>query len=590
MDIFAIVRLLGGLALFIYGMSVMGDALEKVAGEKLEKTLESMTGNIFKAISLGAVVTAIIQSSSATTVMVVGFVNAGIMTLKQAVGIIMGANIGTTVTAQLLRLGGGEEAGFIMSFLKPSNLSYVAVAAGLLMTMFKKKKKLGDVGEILLGLGVLFIGMNTMEGSVSGLRELPAFQAMFATLKNPVLGVLAGTFVTAALQSSSASVGILQAVAATGAVSYAAAIPIIFGQNIGTCITAFMSSIGASKNARRTAMMHLYFNLIGTLVFMAVLYAVKAVFGFEFWNEPVTKAAIANFHTLFNVVVTVLFIPFNGLLVKMAEMTIKSSPKDNNLDLELQRLDTRFLSTPAVAIEQCYKVVTTMGNIALGNLIITNSAVVDGIAPNVETFNENETFLDNCEARLNKYMLGINEDELSAETNKLYEEIMHTVSDFEKIGDYTENIFDQYNIITNNGISFSEEAIFELKVIRDATEEIVELTTQAFVEGSTVIAARIEALEESIDGMREALKSKHIHRLKTGLCTVDVGIPFLDIIHNYEKIADHCSKIAVYVMMYNDDTDIYDVHEYRKMSKNIHGGEYDKWYAQYEDKYLSRVI
>lgn len=589
-DIFEIVRLVGGLALFIYGMSVMGAALEKVAGEKLEKTLESMTGNIFKAIGLGAVVTAVIQSSSATTVMVVGFVNAGIMTLKQAVGIIMGANIGTTVTAQLLRLGGGEETSLVMSFLKPSNLAYVAVAAGLLMTMYKKKKKVRDAGEILLGLGVLFIGMNTMEGSVSGLRELPAFKAMFSTLKNPILGILAGTLVTAALQSSSASVGILQAVAATGSVSYAAAIPIIFGQNIGTCVTAFMSSIGASKNARRTAMMHLYFNLIGTFAFMTVLYTIKGIVGFSFWDEPVTKAAIANFHTLFNVVVTILFIPFNGLLIKLAEMTIKSNPNDNNLDLELQRLDTRFLSTPAVAIEQCFKVVTTMGHIALGNLMITNSAVIDGIAPNSETFNENETFLDNCEARLNKYMIGINEDELSIDTFRLYEEIMHTVSDFEKIGDYTENIFDQYNTIINNGISFSDEAIFELKVMRDATEEIVELTTTSFAEGNIDMAARIEALEESIDGMREALKSKHIHRLKTGLCTVDVGIPFLDIIHNYEKIADHCSKISIYVMMYNDDTDIYDVHEYRKISKEIHGAEYDKWYAQYEDKYLNRVM
>ena len=412
---------------------------------------------------------------------------------------------------------------------------------------------------------------------------------MFATLKNPVLGVLVGALVTAAIQSSSASVGILQAVAATGAVSYAAAIPIIFGQNIGTCITSFMSSIGASKNARRAAMMHLYFNLIGTIVFMIGMYAIKAVIGFTFWDDPITKGAIANFHTIFNVVVTVLFIPFNGLLVKAAEKTIKASPKDNDLDLELARLDERFLETPAVALEQCHKVITTMGNIALGNLMITNAAVVDGIAPNSETFDENETFLDNCEARINKYMLSIKEDELSPKSHKLYEEIMHTVSDFEKIGDYTENIYEQYQSIVDNGVSFSEVAMFELKIIRDAVEEIVELTTQAFVEGSIPVAARIEALEENIDSMREALKSKHIHRLRTGLCTVDTGIPFLDIIQNYEKIADHCSKIAIYVMMYNDDTDSFDVHEYRKMSKKVHGGEYDKWLSEYEDKYLNRI-
>ena len=589
MDIFAIVKLCGGLALFIYGMTVMGDALEKVAGEKLEKTLETMTGNIFKSVTLGAIVTAIIQSSSATTVMVVGFVNAGIMTLKQAVGVIMGANIGTTMTAQLLRIGGGEEAGLLMKFLKPSNLCYIAVAIGFVMILMKKKRKMKDVGEILLGLGVLFIGMNTMEGAVSGLRELPAFQAMFATLKNPILGVLAGALVTAAIQSSSASVGILQAVAATGAVSYAAAIPIIFGQNIGTCITSFMSSLGASKNARRAAMLHLYFNLIGTIVFMIGMYAIKAIIGFAFWDDPITKGAIANFHTIFNVVVTVLFIPFNGLLVKLAEKSIPANAKDNDLDLELARLDERFLETPAVALEQCHKVVTTMGHIALGNLMITNSAIIDGIAPNKETFDENESFLDNGEARINKYMLAIKEDDLSPKSHKLYEEIMHTVSDFEKIGDYTENIYEQYQSIVDNGVSFSEEAMFELKIIRDAVEEIVELTTHAFVEGSIPVAARIEALEENIDGMREALKSKHIHRLRTGLCTVDTGMPFLDIIQNYEKIADHCSKIAIYIMMYNDNTDSFDVHEYRKTAKKIHSGEYDKWLSEYEDKYLNRL-
>ena len=590
MDIFAIVKLCGGLALFIYGMTVMGDALEKVAGEKLEKTLETMTGNIVKSVTLGAIVTAIIQSSSATTVMVVGFVNAGIMTLKQAVGVIMGANIGTTMTAQLLRIGGGEEAGIVMQFLKPSNLCYIAVAVGFVMILMKKKRKMKDVGEILLGLGVLFIGMNTMEGAVSGLRELPAFQAMFVTLKNPILGVLAGALVTAAIQSSSASVGILQAVAATGAVSFGAAIPIIFGQNIGTCITAFMSSLGGSKNARRTAMMHLYFNLIGTILFMIVMYSIKATIGFTFWDDAITKADIANFHTLFNVVVTFVFIPFNGVLVKLAEMTIKTEEKDNELDLELARLDNRFLETPVVALEQCHKVVTTMGHIALGNLMITNSAIIDGIAPNKETFDENESFLDNGEARINKYMLAIKEDDLSPKSHKLYEEIMHTVSDFEKIGDYTENIFERYESIRENGIAFSEEAVFELKVIRDATEEIVELTTQAFAEGSIPACARIEALEESIDGMREAFKSKHIHRLRTGLCTIDVGMPFLDIIQNYEKIADHCNKIAIYVMMYNDNTESYDVHEYRKTSKNVYGAEYDKWLNEYEEKYLRRVV
>lgn len=590
MDIFSFVKLFGGLGLFIYGMMVMGNALEKIAGEKLERTLESMTGNIFKAVGLGAVVTAIIQSSSATTVMVVGFVNAGIMSLKQAVGVIMGANIGTTMTAQLLRLGGDSgTASIAMQFVTPSNFSYVMVAVGVILVMAAKKKKNKDIGEILLGLGVLFIGMNVMETSVSALRDLPAFKQLFITLKNPVLGILTGTIVTAIIQSSSASVGILQAVASTGAVSYGAAIPIILGQNIGTCITAFMASLGASKNAKRTAMIHFYFNAIGSVIFIVGVYLIKATIGLPFWDDAIDKAAIANFHTLFNVVVTAIFIPFRMFLVKLAEMTIKIEEKDD-LSIELARLDTRFYSTPAVALEQCHKVMETMGHVALGNLIITNSAIVDGIVPHVDTFNENETFLDRCEAKINKYMLGIKEDELSAESRKLYEQMIHTVSDFERIGDYTENIFERYNEISESGISFSDEAMFELKMMRGAVEEIVELTIKAFVEADPAISSRIEALEETIDGMREALKNKHLHRLRTGLCTIDVGMTFLDIIHNYEKIADHCSNIAIYVMMYNDGNDIFDVHEYRKMTNKLHEGAYTEWYSTYEEKYLDRVV
>ena len=589
MDIFAIIKLCGGLGLFIYGMYVMGNALEKVAGEKLEKTLESMTGNIFKAVGLGALVTAIIQSSSATTVMVVGFVNAGIMNLRQAVGVIMGANIGTTVTAQLLRLGGGNETDVILQFLKPINLAYIAVAIGVVIIMSIKKKKTRDMGEILLGLGVLFIGMNVMESSVSALRELPAFKSLFSSLQNPVLGILAGAGVTAIIQSSSASVGILQAVATTGAVTYSAAIPIILGQNIGTCITAFLSSLGASKNAKRTAMIHFYFNAIGSILFIIAVYIIKATIGFANWDLPIDKAGIANFHTIFNVAVTFLFIPFRQFLVYLAEKTIKIE-QTTDISAELNRLDPRFYSTPAVALEQCHKVVETMGNVALGNLMITNAAVIDGLAPHVPTFHENETFLDRCEAQLNKYMIGINAEELSFQSRKLYEEMIHSIGDFERIGDYTENIFDQYQSISENGISFSQEAIFELKMMRGAAEEIVELTTAAFVESDGAIASRVEALEETIDGMREALKSRHIHRLRSGLCTIDVGMPFLEIIHNYEKIADHCSNIAIYVMMYNDDSEIFDVHEYRKVMNKKHNDVFAEWYAKYEEQYLNRVI
>ena len=589
MNLISIITLLGGLGLFLYGMTTMGNALEKLAGEKLERTLEVMTNNIFKAILVGTVVTGIIQSSSATTVMVVGFVNAGIMSLQQAVGVIMGANIGTTVTAQILRLDttGAVSGSLVMQLLNPSTLSYIVVAVGVVMMMVSKRKKVITAGEMLLGLGVLFIGMSVMESSVTALRDSPWFAQLFASLQNPVLGILAGTLVTAIIQSSSASVGILQAVASTGAVTYAAAIPIILGQNIGTCVTALLSSLSGNRNAKRAAMIHFYFNLIGSLVFIVLVYLFRPMFG-ELWYSAIDKAAIANFHTMFNIVVTLFFIPFNKLLIVLAEKTIRSAGPMVGEDLDL--LDERFYSSPAVALEQCDKVINSMGVYALINIQMVCGGILDKKSFPIENFSDNEEYIDRCEARLNNYMIGIKQDELSEQGRRSYAEMMHAIGDFERLGDYAQNLLDQYQLMTEKQLTFSADAQAELDIMRRATEEIVGLTNDAYAASDGEAAPRIEALEDVIDSLKETLKNKHISRLQNGQCTVTTGVPFLDIIHNFEKISDHCANIAIYVTMYNDANSTFDIHEYRKVLSQVGGEQFAHWQKHYEDLYLAPLM
>lgn len=588
MDFIAVLKFLGGLGLLLYGMTIMGDSLEKLAGERLEKTLEKMTGNLFKGVVLGALVTSVIQSSTGTTVMVVGFVNAGIMNLKQAVGIIMGANIGTTITAQILRLDTSGSGSLILQYLKPSVLCYLIVAIGAAFTMISKNKKLHTLGEILLGIGMLFMGMSIMEGSVEALKELPAFEQMFITLQNPFLGIIVGAVVTAIIHSSAASVGILQAAAATGAVSYAAAIPIIMGQNIGTCCTALVSSLGGNKNAKRAAMIHFYFNLIGSIIFIVGIYSLNAIVGFSFWNSQIDKAAIANFHTVFNITTTLIFLPFSKVLVYLAEKTIKAT--GNDLGSELALLDERFYSTPAVALEQCNKVAQTMGEIALCNFLLINDSIIAKKPFSPNTFNENEDLLDRCESRLSSYMLGIKDSTLSDAGKQTYAEIMHVIGDFERIGDYSENLMDQYILITDKNVSFSSEALDELKIMCDATEEIIRLTNSAYSQSDSSLVPQIEALEDIIDTIKETLKNKHIIRLQTGDCTINNGIPFLDIIHNYEKISDHCTNVAVYVAMNKDSIKDFDVSEYRKIANaKDYSESFEKWVSFYDNKYLKPI-
>lgn len=584
-DVLSIVQMIGGLALFIYGMTTMGKGLERAAGSKLEKTLEKMTGNVFTALIMGMVVTMVIQSSSATTVMVVGFVNAGIMTLKQSVGVILGANIGTTITAQILRLSGGDGSGnLFMDLLKPKNLAYIIVLVGVIIMMLAKKRRTRDIADIFTGFGILFIGMAVMEGAVAPLADLPQFADLFAAISNPVLGVVVGAGVTAIIQSSSASVGILQALSTTGAITYSAAIPIILGQNIGTCITAFLSSLGGSKNARRTAMVHFYFNLIGSIAFLVAIYAVQYAVGFSFWENPIDKGGIANFHTLFNVTCTLLFLPFTGLLVKLARWSV---PTGETQEDPLAKLEPRFLTMPALALDQAQRCIADMGEAAKSNFHLAIDPMFGGSAASEEIFREHEAFLDRAEVEIGRYLTTMH-NVRSVDQRRQSAEMMHSLSDFEKIGDYAQNIFDRADEFRQAGLSFSATAMNELHTMTDAVSEVLDMTVEAYVTQSVSLARSVEPLEEVVDTMKEQLKSRHIERLGEGGCTMQTGIHFLDIVHDLEKISDHCSNIAIYTIQLVEGAEEFDTHAYAKAEFKS-GPQFESKLKFYQNKYLSRL-
>ncbi len=585
-NVLSVVQLVGGLALFIYGMTTMGKGLERAAGSKLEKTLEKMTGNLFSALLMGLVVTMVIQSSSATTVMVVGFVNAGIMTLRQSVGVILGANIGTTITAQILRLdSGGVTDNIVMQMLKPSNLAYVVVLVGVIIMMLAKKRRTRDIADIFTGFGILFIGMSVMEGSVAPLADLPQFAELFAAISNPVLGVLVGTGVTAIIQSSSASVGILQALSTTGAITWSAAIPIILGQNIGTCITAFLSSLGGSKNARRTAMVHFYFNLIGSIVFIVGIYAIQYTIGFPFWDAPIDKGGIANFHTFFNVTNTILFLPFTGLLVKLATWSVPSGEVQED---PLAKLEPRFLTTPALALEQAQRCIAEMGEAAKQNFkLATEPLFNSSVAPNEDVFREHESFLDRAEVEIGRYLTNIHNIR-SVDQRRQTAEMMHSLSDFEKIGDYAQNIFGRMDEFRQADLSFSPSAAQELRTMCAAVSEALDLTVEGYVNRSVSLSRTVEPLEEVVDTLKELLKSRHIERLSNSECTMQTGIPFLDIVHDLEKISDHCSNIAIYTIQLGEGAEEFDTHAYAKEEFKA-TPQFAEKLRYYQQKYLTQI-
>lgn len=585
------VSALGGVALFLYGMNVLGNGLEKTSGGKMEKILEKLTGNIVKAVILGAAVTAVIQSSSATTVIVVGLVNSGILPLSSAVGIIMGANIGTTVTGQILRLGdleGNESLGAAMEFLTPDYLAPILAIIGILIVLAAKKDSIRAIGDIGMGLGVLFTGMNLLSDSVKPLSELSAFKDLFASLENPVLGIIAGALVTALIQSSSASVGILQAVSDTGLLSFAAAFPIIMGQNIGTCSTSVISSIGASKNAKRAAMVHLYFNVIGTVLFLISVYIIKALDFIPMWNSIMNRGDIANFHTLFNIVVTIFFIPFHKVLEKLAIMTIRSKPEDEDeisVDSGENMLDSRFLKSPSLAIQYANNAASYMGKLARENFKMSCGLLVSYDAKHVEKIREYEEIIDRTEDRLNSYLVSITDCELSVVESRSVTSLLHIITDFERIADYAFNIMEYSESMHDKNQKFSENAIAELKIIAKAITEIIDMSVTAVEYDDLQTVKQIEPLEETIDQLEYQLKSRHIERLKTGDCAIDRGIHYLDMLSDMERVADHCSNVAVHVLSRNYGKDEIKHHEY---IDKVHKGEsqdYINLMNEYSNKY-----
>ena len=572
MDFFSILTLLGGLAMFLYGMQVMGDGLEKLSGGKLEKILENLSSNRLKAVLVGAAVTAVIQSSSATTVMVVGFVNSGIMHLSQAVGFIMGANIGTTITAWILSLAGIESSNFFVKLLNPSSFSPILALIGVIFIVFLHNEKKKDIGNIMVGLAVLMFGMNTMSGAVKPLAQVPEFTNILLKFSNPILGVLAGALLTAVIQSSSASVGILQALCVTGAVQYGTALPIIMGQNIGTCITAMLSSVGATKNAKRAAVVHLYFNIVGTIAFMGVFYLLNTFLHFSFINDVAGPAGIAVIHSAFNVIATVVLLPFGDILVKMACATIRDTKEEKAIseeDQEFMILESRFLSNPGIAIEQSKTAAKKMAEQSQNALKLSFGLLDSFQEENAFRVEKIEAKVDRYEDELGTYLIKLNQKELSVEDSHSLSIMLHCIGDFERISDHALSIMKSAKEMWEKNAVFSPQAVKELHVMEKAVVDIVDKAYAVFANQDIQLAEEIEPLEEVIDELSRELKRRHVNRLRAGECTIEMGFILSDVTTSLERIADHCSNIGVCVTQVRED--LYDTHSHLDSVKNAPG-------------------
>lgn len=540
MTIFDVLTLIGGLCLFLYGMNVMGEALERRAGGSLQKILAKLTTNKFAGLLTGLGVTSVIQSSSATTVMVVGFVNSGLMTLKQAINVIMGANIGTTVTAWILSLGGISSDNTFVQLLKPMSFTPVLALVGIVLYMFCKSDKKKDTGTILLGFAVLMFGMDIMTNSVSGLADIPEFQQVFLMFKNPILGVVVGAVLTAVIQSSSASVGILQALAMTNAVSYGAAIPIIMGQNIGTCITAILSSFGTNRNAKRAAIVHLSFNVIGTIIWLSVFSIVSVTVKPALFDQAATPAGIAVAHSAFNIACTTILLPMSSLLEKLAYKLVP----DAKTAEEVTELDSRLLATPAVALERCHAVTLEMADCALSSIRSSISALTENSTKKASEIREIEDKTDHYEDIIGSYLVELSAKQLSSDHSEEAAKLLRVIGDYERIADHSVNLLESVEEMKEKSISLSGAAVSELKVLCSAVSEILELSQKAFAEGSLDAALLVEPLEQTIDGLKEKLRANHIARLQQGQCSIEAGFVWSDILTNLERTSDHCSNIA----------------------------------------------
>lgn len=557
MDIFAVISLIGGLALFLYGMNIMGEGLEKLAGSKLEKIFEKLTSNKFKGLILGMTVTAIIQSSSTTTVMLVGFVNSGIMKLSQAIPIIMGSNIGTTITSWILSLSGLESDNFFIKMLKPTSFSPIIALVGIILIMTKKSDKAKVIGNALLGFSILMFGMNTMGSAVEPLSEVPEFREVMAKFSNPFLGVIVGAVLTAIIQSSAASVGMLQSLSNANLITFGSAIPIILGQNIGTCATALLSCIGANKNAKRVAIVHLFFNVIGTVVFLTIFYTLNAFCNFTFLNDNVSSFNIAVVHTIFNVVATIIMFPFINLLEKLAYLVIKDTEEKE----EVQMLDERILNTPSVALEQSRNVTNKMCEKTIKAIMLSLDVFKSYDEAKAEKVRTYETMVDAYEDRIGSYLLKLNSRNLSETDSKCISELLHVIGDFERISDHAMNIIEISEELHSKKIEFSNDAYKEMMVLIHAITDILNMTTKSFENNDVELAHQVEPLEEVIDRLRLEMRNRHIQRLKDGKCTMELGFVFTDLLTELERVSDHCSNIAV-CMIQIEENNAVEVHEY----------------------------
>lgn len=580
MTIFNFISLFGGLALFLFGMNTMSGNLEKTAGGKLEKILKVMTDKPIKALLLGTAITATIQSSSAVTVMLVGLVNSGIMQLGQAIGVIMGSNIGTTITAWILSLAGIESDNVFVQLLKPTALSAIIAFIGILLIMTSKKNRTKDIGGICLGFAILMFGMDMMSDAMSPLSEMESFRNLLVMFENPLLGLLLGIVLTAVIQSSSATVGILQALSLTGAISYGMAIPIIMGQNIGTCITAVLSSIGVSKNAKRVSAVHVYFNIIGTAILLTGFYVSNLIFKFAFVETSVDPAGIAIIHSIFNIATTVILFPFSKLLEKLARKTVK----DKNATGRSAFIDDRLLNSPSLAVSESKNYTVKMGQVAIDALLDSISLVEKFDTKTVDRIIESEQKLDDYEDKLGTFLVKVSSHNLTDDDANTVSTLLHAIGDFERIGDHAVNIAKAAQEISDKNISFSDNATAELKVATNAIREILELTEKAFAENDFALAMRVEPLEQVVDDLLAEIKSRHIARLTGGKCTIELGFVLSDLLTNYERVSDHCSNIAVCLIQISKS--VFDTHEYLNDYKSSGSETFTTSFEEYKDKYI----
>lgn len=586
MELSSILSMFCGIGLFLYGMNLMGQSLERFAGARMEKTLEKLISSNAKGVLLGTGVTAVIQSSSATIIMVIGFLNAGILRLTQAVPVIMGANIGTTVTAQILRLGDINNNNIILQMMKPTSFAPVCVLIGAFVILIAKKPKTKDKAGIAVGLGILFTGMSMMEGSFRPLASSPEFMQTFMVLTNPILGVLAGMFVTILLQSSSASVGVLQAMSATGAITFSMMVPIVIGQNVGKCVTVLLASIGTNKNSRRAVCIDITMSVAGAIIFLAGIYLYQKLFGFSFWNETVNRGRIADFHTLFNIVTCVIMLPFIQQLINFSKKIVKDK-NPSKMEQELALLDPIFLNKPTVALEQCKKVMTSMTDVVMENYRLSTECLFDYTEEKAEKIRTNEEFLDMVDSKLSAYLVKLTEQQLDSDDNRLITEFMFTVGDFERIGDHCCNLLDSAEANMEMDAKFSGKAFGELKYLVDAVGTALDSTVKGYREEKESYCHQVGPIEDIVDIMVDIMKANRVQRLQKGDTTIDASITYVEVLINMERISDHCTNISMQLHQRLNKENI-DVHKSHVIDRDSE--EYKVIKAGYEKLYLDPIM